>query len=105
MNTARDCARDVLKVFDQIDHDAGRAPLEPYELPVATPVGNLLDRLEAVEYRPRPTILAHVMPSVTRPGELSLRLRLTDRTWTAFLEALKEEGFEPGDVVRIEAIR
>jgi hypothetical protein len=45
------------------------------------------------------------MPSERRPGELSLRLRLTDRSWRGFLEALVAEGFQPGDVVRIEAIR
>jgi hypothetical protein len=81
------------------------AAIEALEAPTVTPAGNLLDRLEAVEYRPRPSILAHVMPSELRPGELSLRLRLTDRSWRGFLEALVAEGFQPGDVVRIEAIR
>lgn len=84
------------------------APTEapsPVESPTVTPTGNLLDRLEAVEYRPRPSLLVHVVPSEHRPGELSFRMRLSDRSWRAFFEALNAEGFKAGDVVRIEAIR
>jgi hypothetical protein len=92
MNDARGYAHDVLELF------AG-------DPPTVTPIGNLNDLVERSGYRPRPTLLAHVVPSVNRPGELSFRLRLTDRSWTGFLEALAAEGFEPGDVVRIEAIR
>jgi len=79
----------------------------PAEAPTITPIGNLHDHLGVPNYRPpgRPSLLAHVVPSVSRPGELALRLHLTDRSWRAFLEALEEEGFEVGDVVRIEAIR
>lgn len=53
----------------------------------------------------RPTLIAHVVPSTSRPGELSLRLYPRDQTWRGFLDALEDAGFEPGDVVRIEAVR
>ena len=52
-----------------------------------------------------PTLIAHIVPSTLRPGQLSLRLYPRDQSWRGFLGALEDAGFEPGDVVRIEAVR
>ena len=52
-----------------------------------------------------PALIAHIVPSTLRRGELSLRLYPRDRSWDGFLTALSDAGFAPGDVVRIEAVR
>lgn len=54
---------------------------------------------------PVPTLIARVVSSISRPGELSLRLTRNDPSWQAFLLALELSGFKPGDLIRIEAIR
>jgi hypothetical protein len=50
----------------------------------------------------RHRVLAYVVGSTSRPGELSLRLNPGDATWTPFIKALKEAGFKPGDAIVIE---
>ncbi len=52
----------------------------------------------------RPFVLAKIVPSLDRPGQLSLRMpdEQLGTSWRRFFEAMSAAGFKAGDVVTIE---
>jgi hypothetical protein len=67
-------------------------PKQPYEAPTLTPCGRV------------PSITLHVVPSIMRPGEVSLRCKPTDTSWSPIVKAINDAGFQAGDVVRLTKV-
>jgi hypothetical protein len=94
LDDARRAALDVLEVLSGHLSICARGDVRlPYEAPRLTFLGQF------------PSIELHVVPSVNREGQLSLRLHADDDTWTPVFLAMNAAGFKPGDVVRLTMVR
>lgn len=65
---------------------------EPYETPILEHMGRV------------PSLRLHLVASLRRPGELSLRVEADDESWGPVFEALNAAGFKAGDVVQLTKV-